>query len=334
MNLMLNSFWRAAAYCLHPRVIALSFLPLIIMIGLALGVGYFFWEPVLEGVRLSLDSFGWMTTIWTWLQNNGMGSLKKVMVPLLVIFAITPVVVILSLILVAVLMTPAMVSLVAERRFPKLERKKGASFAAMVGWSFSSTLLAVLALLLSIPLWFIPPLILIVPPVIWGWLTYRVMSFDALAEHASSEERKALFKKHRGNLLVIGVISGYLGAAPSLVWASGALFAAAFVVLVPVGIWIYTLVFGFASLWFSHYCLAALAQMRAEKATAEAMAAAVAAEARASAAKAAADAASASAAAYPVPVSAYASSHIPISAPKLEFDDEFSKKQEPPKISF
>jgi hypothetical protein len=125
-------------------------------------------------------------------------------------------------------------------------------------------------LLISIPLWFIPPLILILPPLIWGWLTYRVMSFDALAVHASVEERKALMKKHRSNLLVIGVISGYLGAAPSLVWASGALFAAAFVILVPVAIWIYTLVFGFASLWFSHYCLDALAQMRAEQAVIDA----------------------------------------------------------------
>lgn len=332
MNLMLNSFWRAAAYCLHPRVIALSFLPLIIMIGLALGVGYFFWEPVLEWVRVSLDSFGWMTTIWTWLQNNGMGSLKTVLVPLLVIFAITPVVVILSLILVAVLMTPAMVSLVSERRFPKLEHKKGASFAAMVGWSFSSTLIAVLALLVSIPLWFIPPLILIVPPLIWGWLTYRVMSFDALAEHASSEERKTLLKNHRGNLLVIGIISGYLGAAPSLVWASGALFAAAFIVLVPVAIWIYTLVFGFASLWFSHYCLAALAQLRAEKAIAEAAAEAtkvadqlaeqVAAKA---AAQTAAAAAKASAAAFP------ASSTY---APTLEYIEEVPKKIDPPKMGF
>ena len=326
MNLMLNSFWRAAAYCLHPRVIALSFLPLIIMVGLALGVGYFFWEPVLEWVRLSLDSFGWMTTIWTWLQNNGMGSLKTVLVPLLVIFAITPMVVILSLILVALMMTPAMVSLVAERRFPKLERKKGASFAGMVGWSLSSTLIAILVMLVSIPLWFIPPLILIVPPLIWGWLTYRVMSFDAIAEHASKEERKELMKNHRGNLLVIGVISGYLGAAPSLVWASGALFAAAFVILVPIAIWIYTLVFGFASLWFSHYCLAALAQMRAEKATAEATAVAVAAEVRATAAKDAADAANASVAAYPV--------HVPANVPTLDLVDEFSKKQVPPKMSF
>jgi Etoposide-induced protein 2.4 (EI24) len=316
MNLMLNSFWRAAAYCLHPRVIALSFLPLIIMVGLAWGLGYFFWEPALDWVRTTLDSFSLMNSFWIWLQNNGMGSLKTVLIPLLVIFAITPLVVMLSLILVAVLMTPAMVSLVAERRFPLLERKKGASFAKALTWSLSSTILAVVLIIASIPLWFIPPLILILPPLIWGWLTYRVMSFDALAEHASTEERKALVKKHKANLLVIGIISGYLGAAPSLVWASGALFAAAFVILVPVAIWIYTLVFGFASLWFSHYCLAALAQMRAEKAAEEASKVA---------AQVAKDAANASTSAFPSYESAdelkkslQAPGHIPSQAPFVD----------------
>jgi hypothetical protein len=126
--------------------------------------------------------------------------------------------------------------------------------------------LAVILLIVSIPLWFIPPLILILPPLIWGWLTYRVMSFDALAAHASKDERKALMKKHKGNLLVIGIISGFLGAAPSLVWASGAMFAVLFPILSCVAIWIYTLVFGFASLWFSHFCLAALAEYRDEQA--------------------------------------------------------------------
>lgn len=271
MNLMLDSFWRASAYCLHPRVIALSFLPLIIMVGLALGLGYFFWEPALDWVRVSLDSVSLMNTFWSWLQNMGMGNLKTVLVPLIVIFAVTPVVVILSLVFVAVLMTPAMVSLVAERRFPTLERKTGGSLAVSVIWSLSSTLLAVFVLILTIPLWLVPPLILMLPPLIWGWLTYRVMSFDALADHASKEERREIMRKHRGSLLIIGIICGYLGAAPSLVWASGALFAAAFVILVPVAIWIYTLVFGFASLWFSHYCLAALVQLRAEALVSRAM---------------------------------------------------------------
>jgi hypothetical protein len=40
------------------------------------------------------------------------------------------------------------------------------------------------------------------------------------------------------------------------------LFAAAFVVLVPLAVWLYTLVFAFSSLWFSHFALAALAELR------------------------------------------------------------------------
>ena len=133
---------------------------------------------------------------------------------------------------------------------------------ASLFWSLGSALLAAVALVLSVPLWFIPPLILILPPLIWGWLTYRVMSYDALVDHASSEERRQIFKEHRGSLLAIGIISGYLGAAPSVIWASGAMFVALAPVLVPVAIWIYTLVFAFSSLWFAHYTLEALEQLR------------------------------------------------------------------------
>ena len=86
-----------------------------------------------------------------------------------------------------------------------------------------------------------------------------------LSEHASPDERRALMKAHRTQLLAIGVVCGYLGAAPGVVWASFALFAVAFALLIPVAIWIYTLVFIFSSLWFTHYCLAALQAQRAEQ---------------------------------------------------------------------
>ena len=264
MSLLLDSFWRAVAYCLHPRVIALSFLPLLIMVVLSLGLGYFFWESAVEGVRAMLEASQLTKSFWDWLQGVGMGGLKTVVAPLIVIFAVTPVIVVLSLLFVAVLMTPALAALVRERRFPLLERKRGGSMAAGIAWSLGSTLLAAVALVVSLPLWLVPPLILILPPLIWGWLTYRVMAFDVLAEHASAQERREVFRRHRGWLLGIGVLTGYLGAAPSLLWVSGALFAAAFVILVPLAIWIYTLVFAFSSLWFAHYCLAALEQLRAE----------------------------------------------------------------------
>ncbi|OIP18721.1 MAG: hypothetical protein AUK51_03780 [Comamonadaceae bacterium CG2_30_59_20] len=270
MSLLFDSFWRAVAYGLRPRVIVLSFLPLLLMAGLALGLGYFYWDGVLSSVRIWLESSALVGSISGWLQGMGLGNLKVVLAPLIVIFAITPLIVVLSLLVVALMMTPALTSLVAQRRFPALERKRGASLLASLWWSFVSTLLALLALVMSVPLWLIPPLILVLPPLIWGWLTYRVMAFDALAEHASTEERHALFRRHRLSLLGIGIFCGYLGAAPSLIWASGVLFVAAFVVLVPLAIWLYTLVFALASLWFAHFCLAALQVLRAERAAAAA----------------------------------------------------------------
>ena len=218
----------------------------------------------MQFVRVALESSNWLGTVWQWLQNWGMTEVPAFLAPLLVIVAVTPAVVVVALLAVGLFMTPALVSLVAVRRFPALERKKGGSLLLGLGWMLGSTLLAVLALLVSMPLWLIPPLVLLLPPLIWGWLTFRVMFFDALAEHASKEERRTLLTRYRWSLLVMGVLSGYLGAAPGIVWASGVVFAAAFVVLIPVAIWIYTLVFAFSSLWFAHFCLAALQQLRRE----------------------------------------------------------------------
>ncbi len=273
MNLAFDSFWRAAMYCLHPRVIALSVLPLIIMVLISLGLGYFFWDAGIQAVRYHLESLGLVQTLLGWLEGIGLGSLRTVLAPLLVLFVALPLIVIASLLFVAVLMTPAMISLVSERRFDALEKKRGASVWKQVWWSLGSTLIALLALVVSIPLWFIPPLILVLPPLVWGWLTYRVMAYDALADHASVDERRRIFKEHRGWLLGIGVISGYLGAAPTIVWASGALFIAMAPILVPVAIWVYTLVFAFSSLWFAHYGLAALQTLRKQDALAAAAAA-------------------------------------------------------------
>ena len=266
MHLFLDSFWRAAADCLRPRVIALSILPLVLMVALSLTLGYFYWDTALEGVRTALDGSSLVTTLAQWLQTIGADGLKTVLAPIIVVFAVTPVIVLLSLLAVALLMTPALVTMVAERRHAQLERKRGGSLLAGVFWSLGSTVLAIIALLVSVPLWLIPPLILVLPPLIWGWLTYRVMAFDALAEHASRPERLEILRRHRPWLLGIGVFTGYLGAAPSLLWASGALFIVAFVVLVPIAIWVYTLVFAFSSLWFAHYSLAALQQLRDEAA--------------------------------------------------------------------
>ena len=265
MGLLFDSFWRAVAYCVHPRVMALSVLPLLLMAGLAAALHYFYWDSALEFVRTTLQTTPWLDSVWQWLRGWGVNTdVPTLVAPLLLIVALTPIVVMLALLVIGLLMTPALVSLVAARRFAALERKKGGSFLLSLGWMLGSTTLALLALVLSVPLWLIPPLVLLLPPLIWGWLTYRVMAFDALAEHADKHERRILLERHRWSLLFIGIVSGYLGAAPGIVWASGVVFAAAFIVLIPIALWIYTLVFAFSSLWFAHFALAALQQLRRE----------------------------------------------------------------------
>ena len=269
MSLLFDSFWRAAAYCVHPRVIALSFLPLLLMVALALGLGYLYGEAATAWVRGALDGWPLVGHLWGWLEGLGAGGIRDYAAPLIVILVATPLVVLLSLLVVAVMMTPALVSMVAERRFPALERRKGGSFVLSILWSLGSTVLALIALVLSMPLWLIPPLALILPPLIWGWLTYRVMAYDCLADHASAAERQSLFARHRMALLLIGVLTGYLGAAPGLIFASSALMVTMVPLLVPLAVWIYTLVFAFSALWFTHFCLAALQSLRAVSATDE-----------------------------------------------------------------
>lgn len=270
MQGLVDSFWRAAAYCLHPRVIALSLLPLAIAGVLVFGFMFFFWEGAIASVRATLENWRLIESLLQWLDTMGLQSFRSALAAIVVLAGVLPVVLLLSLLLVALCMTPAIVNLVAQRRFPLLEKKRGGTLVQSVLASLGATLLALVLIVLSMPLWLIPPLVMVLPPLIWGWLTYRVFGFDVLAEHASADERHRLLKEQRVQMLAMGVVSGYLGAVPSLIWAvsgvTGVIFAP-FMVLV--AIWLYTLVFAFSTAWFTHYALAALQALRAAEPVAE-----------------------------------------------------------------
>lgn len=269
MKLLLDSFWRAVLYCLHPRVMALSLMPLLLLSILGGLLGYFFWSSAVEAVRLALEGSGFFGTILDWFTRFGLQAFRAAVAPIVVIALVTPALIFLVMLVVAFLMTPALISLVSQRRFPELARADGTALTLLrsAAWTLGSIAIAVVLMLVSMPLWFIPPLIMILPPLIWGWLTYRVMSFDALASHASADERRVVMKQHRSSLLVMGLVAGFLGAMPSLIWALGAMAAVFAVILLPIMLWLYTLVFAFSSLWFIHYCLAALELYRRPQAT-------------------------------------------------------------------
>jgi hypothetical protein len=192
----------------------------------------------------------------------GLFALKALIVPLLAMWMLLPIMVVTSLLAIGLLAMPAINRHISLRHYPQLEQKQGGSMIGSLFYAGGSFLLFIILWLASLPLLFFPPVHLIVQPLLWGWLSYRVMTYDALAAHADAEERKALIREHRVSLLVIGVITGLLGAAPTLLWLGGVFSLVLFPLIAGLAIWLYVLVFIFTGLWFQHYCLAALDQRR------------------------------------------------------------------------
>jgi len=232
MKLLLGSFWRAVAYCLHPKVIALSLLPLLVAGAATLGAGFLFWESAIASVRATLEHWSLVNSMLEWISSMLGANFRTGIAALIVIALSIPVVVAFTLVLVGLWITPAIVTLVSRRRYPALERRHGGAWWLGVLASFAWTIGALLMVMITLPFWLVPGLALVLPPLIWGWLTAKVMGFDALAEHASQPEREAILRAHRWPLLIMGMI------------------------------WLYTLIFTFSALWFTHYGLTVLAALR------------------------------------------------------------------------
>lgn len=263
-SLAADAAWRAVAYCLHPRVIWLTLLPILLSATLLLGLAWWGWSDANEALRQVLDDWSISQSLLSWLDSMGLQGLRAALVPVLMLILVVPLVVVLSLLLVAWMITPSAVKLVRGRRFPDLASRHQTSLWRSVSLSLASTFVALGALVLTLPLWLIPLFALVVPPLIWGWLTYRVMAHDTLADFATPQEQDTLIQRHRTTLLLMGVVCGYLGAAPAAVWALGVLAIVLAPFILVVSLWLYTLVFVFSSLWFAHFLLAALAALRAE----------------------------------------------------------------------
>ncbi|WP_239237030.1 EI24 domain-containing protein [Comamonas aquatica] len=133
MHMILDALWRAVTDCLRGRVMAWSLFPLLLVAGMAALVGVFWWDAAAASVQAWLEAASWLQWLWGWM-GQGTAAASAVAAAVLLVLVISPVMVMVALAIVAVVMTPQMVALVAERRFPQLQRKQGrAGWAAHCG---------------------------------------------------------------------------------------------------------------------------------------------------------------------------------------------------------
>lgn len=263
---VLKSFGFALVGTMHPRMLWLSMRPFLIVSVLWGCLIWLTWTPALELLSIFLT-----TSIFTsWIQDGliwaGFENARAWIAPLFFVMLIIPLITISLLVFIAFSTVPTIVNIVAKQAaYQDLDYKRGGGFFGSMFYTLWSALICLALVLLTLPVWWVPPLVAVLPPLLWGWLTMRLMSYDVLANHASSEERDVLLEKYRWPLLTMGIASGMLGAVPTFFWATSALALILFPIVSFVALWIYSLIFVFAALWFSHFLLDALKELRQEE---------------------------------------------------------------------
>ena len=261
-----RSFGLALVGTMHPRMLWLSLRPFLIVSVLWGCLIWLTWTPALEALSIFLT-----TSMFTsWIQEGliwaGFENARAFIAPLFFVMLIIPLITISLLVFVAFSTVPTVVKIVVRQsHYQDLESKHGGSFFGSLVYSLWSALICLALVILTLPVWWVPPLVAVLPPLLWGWLTMRLMSYDVLAKHASTQERDQLLEKYRWPLLTMGIVSGMLGAVPTFFWATSALALVLFPIVSFVALWIYSLIFVFAALWFSHFLLDALKELRQDE---------------------------------------------------------------------
>ena len=261
-----KSFGMALVGTMHPRILWLSLRPFLIVSVLWGCLIWLTWTPALEALSTFLT-----TSIFTsWIQDGliwaGFENARAWIAPLFFVMLIIPLITISLLVFIAFSTVPSIVKIACRQpQYQDLECKRGGGFFGSLIYSLWSALICLALVMLTLPVWWVPPLVAVLPPLLWGWLTMRLMSYDVLAKHASSEERDLLLQKYRWPLICMGIAPGMLGAVPTFFWATSALALVLFPIVSFVALWIYSLIFVFAALWFSYFLLDALKQLRQEE---------------------------------------------------------------------
>jgi Etoposide-induced protein 2.4 (EI24) len=260
-----RSFGLALIGLMHPRMLWLGLRPFLIVSTFWGCLIWLSWGSALEFLSVFLTN----SILTSWIQDSlvwaGFEDARAWIAPLFFVTLLIPLIAISLLIFIAFTTVPRIVNLLSRQgAYRELECKNSGGVLRSLLYAFWSILTCLALTIFTFPIWWIPPFVAILPPLLWGWLTMRLMSYDVLAKHASPEERLELLRIYRWPLLGMALATGMFGSVPTFFWATSALALVFFPLVSFFALWIYSLLFVFAGLWFAHFLLAALKQLRNE----------------------------------------------------------------------
>lgn len=235
MTAVVDALVRALRDLFSLRVLWVVVWPMLVAMLLWLALGITFWGTFSGWIALGLDAIG----IRTWLAELEPVWIANGIQALLHLVLFVPAVMLTALVITALFGMTALIRVVAERDYPRLDRENGGGMAGSL-WNAGIAIALFIGLwLVTLPLWLIGVGV-IVPFVAAAYLNQRLFRYDAIAEHASADEMAQLFKQERGGWWALGLLTGLVQFVPLLN------------LLGPV----------FAALAFIHFGLARLARQR------------------------------------------------------------------------
>jgi uncharacterized protein involved in cysteine biosynthesis len=195
------------------------------------GVAVWAWQPASAWIVANLPDWQWLDWLGAWLAH------------IVLLFVFAPLVYGTTLLLLATFALPRMMAIVAARDYPQLVRHGQGAFWGSVGNTLAAGAVFVLGWLVTLPLLLIPGALLVLPLALTAWLNQRTFRYDALAEHATREERRRIVAENHGDMVLAGLATAAAMHVPLLN------------LLVP----------AWTALVFVHLCLGRLAALRSEE---------------------------------------------------------------------
>ena len=238
MTSVLAALGNALRSVLHPKMLALTIWPMLVALSLWLGLAWLHWDTWSHWLNALITG----SVIADWLPQRGFVDVVHYTSIVLLFALLAPMILITAVLIAAVIEMPLIVNFVAAADYPGLERRHGGTVIASIGNATTSVLVFAGLWIVTLPLWLTGVLALVLPLILSAWLNQRLFRFDALSDHATAAEYRAIIEAGWGRMYLLGLLLALFYYVPLVN------------LLVPV----------LSGLAFTHFGLAELARLRQE----------------------------------------------------------------------
>jgi uncharacterized protein involved in cysteine biosynthesis len=211
MNSIVDAILRALRDLFQFKVLWIVIWPIVIAALLWLVIGVTFWSTFSGWISHALTAIG----IQTWLEGIEPRWIANGLQAVLHLLLFVPMVFLTALVITSLFAMTALIRVVEQGYYPQLNRENGGSMSGVLLNTMISLSIFIMIWVLTLPLWLIG-VGFVVPFIAAAYLNQRMFRFDALSEHASSEEMKILFDRHQSSWWGLGLLTGFVQFVPIL----------------------------------------------------------------------------------------------------------------------